>query len=275
MRTSVVIAAWNNQAMLDKTLRDLSRQTMMPDEIIVVDDGSETRLDARGHTLIALPKHEQPRTSGFARNIGVMYSSGDAIIICDHDQAIVSDAIESLVVRNDCIVSARRYGLEFDTDDADATDAILREKGELIDTNAPDMEHCLAMIPRHIFDALGGYDTESFTKWGWTNFDFSRRADELGFKTVVAKRPSGHTLYTFDRSSPFDRDFRAAAGEYHKRYGHLSMNQECDGCASVGVRYVGGNKGNILVMTDEDTFDQYKQMSELDRENVRTELGTS
>lgn len=275
MKVSVVIAAWNNQAMLDKTLRDLSRQTRKPDEIVVVDDGSDTPLHSNDVWMVWLDKHSEPRTSGFARNEGVKVASGDVIIFCDHDQALVSDAIESLTARDDCIITARRYGLESDTDDPDETYRKLHAEFKLPNTPFADMEHCLAMIPRYIFDDVGGYDTEAFRLWGWTNYDFSRRAMAKGHIIAPAINRNKDTLYTFNRPHGFVGDLRGAANEYHTRYGHLSLNQECDECYKVGLRYAGNGVSNIPVFSDEDYFDSYKQAAELARMNERTDLGVS
>lgn len=259
MKVSVVIAAWNKQELLDSTLADLARQTVKPDEIMVVDDGSNPALVIpETVSCLRLGWHEKPRTSGFARNAGIACATFDAIIICDHDQAIVSDAIESLMTDYDDLTmkTARRFGLGCQWDgptEANEIDAYLRAHDMLLDTSDPGPEQCLAMIPRRVFEMVGLYDTDNFKAWGWTNLDFHRRVKNCkAIRSVAAQRPSGHTLFTFDRPHEFFRDFRAAANEYHAKYGHLSLNQQCDGCAGVGLHYEGNGVENNPVFDDED-----------------------
>lgn len=93
MRISVIVLTYERSDALDLVLRGLMRQTVLPDEVIVTDDGSgpATRAcvvqRARGfpsRLVFLTGTHDGPRM-GRARNRGIAAATGDYVIFLDGD----------------------------------------------------------------------------------------------------------------------------------------------------------------------------------------------
>jgi glycosyltransferase involved in cell wall biosynthesis len=87
MRVSVVIAAWNSEAYIAEAIESVLGQTVPPDEVIVIDDGSTdgTRgvLDSFGDRIIALTQANSGQA--VAVNRGLALARGELIGFCDAD----------------------------------------------------------------------------------------------------------------------------------------------------------------------------------------------
>jgi len=87
---SVVIPVWNGAAHLAQCLKALEASTRKPDEIVVVDDGSddESVAIARAHGSKVVYVTGGPLGPATARNRGVSASSGEIIVFIDCDVAV-------------------------------------------------------------------------------------------------------------------------------------------------------------------------------------------
>ena len=87
---SVVIPVWNGIAHLAKCLEALEASTRKPDEIVVVDDGSDddSAAVARAHECKIVGVADGPLGPATARNRGVSASSGEIIVFIDCDVAV-------------------------------------------------------------------------------------------------------------------------------------------------------------------------------------------
>lgn len=94
---SVVIPAYNAAATLPDCLAALRSQTRLPDEVIVVDDGSQdgtaSAVAAAGVRLLRQP-HSGPAA---ARNLGIRNARGDVILFTDADCEPAPDWVEQMV----------------------------------------------------------------------------------------------------------------------------------------------------------------------------------
>ena len=94
---SVIVAAYNEERHIKRLLDSLSAQTLAPQEVIVVDDGShdQTAAIARacGVTVISTA-HRGP---AHARNCGARYASGDILVFADGDMACSDVYVARLV----------------------------------------------------------------------------------------------------------------------------------------------------------------------------------
>lgn len=97
MRITAVIPAYNAQVWIDEAIKSVLKQTRVPDEILVVDDGSTDATALRATTLgvrvLSLPKHGG---EGAARNFGIQHATGDVIAWLDADNDWASQHIELL-----------------------------------------------------------------------------------------------------------------------------------------------------------------------------------
>lgn len=86
---SVVIATRNRSQWLENTIGSLTKQTRLPDEIIIVDNASTDDTRAVVHKLQKkLPLryiYEAKKGIPYARNCGVQAASGDLIVFIDDD----------------------------------------------------------------------------------------------------------------------------------------------------------------------------------------------
>ena len=107
MRTTAVVAAYNEEKTIAAVLQALTRSPLIG-EVIVVSDGSDDRTveiarEFEGVRTIAL--HEN-HGKGFAMAVGVANASNDVLFFCDGDMYNVTDAhIAALVepvLRNEC-----------------------------------------------------------------------------------------------------------------------------------------------------------------------------
>ncbi len=85
MRISVVIAAYNAAALLPETLAAVGAQTLAPDEVIVVDDGSTDETSTRARSFGAHVISTPNRGVSAARNTGIAAAAGDWIALLDAD----------------------------------------------------------------------------------------------------------------------------------------------------------------------------------------------
>jgi polyisoprenyl-phosphate glycosyltransferase len=107
LRTTAVIAAWNEEKTIADVLRALTASPLI-DEVIVVSDGSDDRTVEicrafEGVRTIALHANHG---KGFAMAAGVANASNDILFFCDGDMYNVTEehiaALIMPVVRNEC-----------------------------------------------------------------------------------------------------------------------------------------------------------------------------
>jgi glycosyltransferase involved in cell wall biosynthesis len=87
MRISAVMAVYNTERYVTEALESVFAQTLLPDEIIVVDDGSTDRtpeiLESFSGRLRVI--HQSNKGPGAALNVGVTAATGDCIAFLDAD----------------------------------------------------------------------------------------------------------------------------------------------------------------------------------------------
>lgn len=95
MTISVVIAACNAEATLAETLASVLAQTRLPEQVIVVDDGSTDRtaeIAGAASTAIQVVRQSN-RGAPAAMNTGVGQATGDCIAFVDADDLWVQDKL--------------------------------------------------------------------------------------------------------------------------------------------------------------------------------------
>lgn len=96
MHVSVVIAAYNAEAYIAEAIQSVLGQTVPPDEVIVIDDGSRdgTRsvLDRFGSRIVALTQENSGQA--VAVNKGLAMARGELIGFCDADDLWTARKLE-------------------------------------------------------------------------------------------------------------------------------------------------------------------------------------
>ncbi len=127
---SVIIPTWNGEPWLDKVLAGLKRQTLAPDEIIVIDSGSSDAtlsiVRRYGVRLVAIA--QQDFDHGGTRTMAANLAMGEILVFMTQDAVPAADnALEGLVrpfAQDEKIAAA--YGRQLPNSDATPFSAHLR-----------------------------------------------------------------------------------------------------------------------------------------------------
>ncbi len=96
---SVIISTYNRADLLPDAIESLLNQTYVPDEIVVVDDGSTDNtsdiLALYAPSVIAITQPNRGPSAG--RNVGLRIATGDLIAFLDSDDTLHSNSIERRV----------------------------------------------------------------------------------------------------------------------------------------------------------------------------------
>ncbi len=189
---SVIIPNYNYEKYITRTIDSVLEQTYKHIEIIVVDDGSKDNslkvLEKYGHKITVLEQANQGVS--LARNTGVAVSSGEYVAFLDADDIWLPAKLEAqmqkffdnpdfglvhcsmtYIDRNDEISGENRNGKEGRL----ASDILRLDGGAIVGAGST----CL--IPKRIFDEVGGFDLDQTTAADW---DFCYRVAkkyEIGF----------------------------------------------------------------------------------------------
>lgn len=99
---SVVLVAFNGEKFIDKTLASLYKQTLLPAELIVVDNASRDRtvdLVQRNFSKVKIIKNKKNYHYAGAVNIGMEAAAGDLVLLLHQDMVLKEDFIEVLYRR--------------------------------------------------------------------------------------------------------------------------------------------------------------------------------
>jgi len=100
---SVVVTTYNRADKLRRMLESITRQTIAPDEIVVVNDGSRTDYTSVKQWAKSLPnltwKDVLNNGVSSARNLGIQTTASTFIAFCDDDDYFLPDHIDQLSKR--------------------------------------------------------------------------------------------------------------------------------------------------------------------------------
>jgi len=124
---SIIIATKNRQSDLQRCVRSVGEQTTIPNEVIIVDDGSltssyvqelESKLDER--TELIHTESDGPPGLSVARNTGIREASSEITLVVDDDTELGSTYIEQLVAWYERIDDSDFVGVAgYDSDQRD------------------------------------------------------------------------------------------------------------------------------------------------------------
>ena len=100
MTVAVIIPVYNSSSLLGDTLLALSLGTRLPDELIVVDDGSTddsaSIAESYGAHVVSMPRNIGP---GACRNQGALLSKSELLIFLDADTCVHPKTVEQMIER--------------------------------------------------------------------------------------------------------------------------------------------------------------------------------
>ncbi|WP_133176545.1 glycosyltransferase [Nocardioides currus] len=205
---SVVVAHFEQQAELDRTLAALRRQTRVPDEVVVADDGSR-----RAPTVPPGVRLVRQDDDGFraaaVRNLGVAASTGDVVVMLDADTTPEPRFVERMASLPEALPEALVVGRRRHADlTGTGPDVPIEELGpareldepawlraahtdtrDLLDADSTAHRFVIAAVlacSRWWYDELGGFD-ESFRAYGGEDWELAHRSWTAG--GLLAHRP--------------------------------------------------------------------------------------
>lgn len=199
---SAIVPMFNGGAFIEEAIRSILAQTLKPDEIIVVDDGSTDGGPAIVARLaetspIRVIRQENAGQSS-ARNIGVDHARGDLIAFLDQDDIWYPDHLAQLVKP---FLEERSVGLGWTYSNLDEIgkggDVICYGFLDSLEAKHPkrDIFSCIArdmfilpsasVICRRAFLSVGGFDERLS---GYEDDDLFLRMFHAGFENVYLKQ---------------------------------------------------------------------------------------
>jgi glycosyltransferase involved in cell wall biosynthesis len=211
---TAIIPLYNGAEYIEEAIRSVLAQTLLPIELIVVDDGSTDRGPQIVEQLAAeqsarLPirlLHKANGGQSSARNLGVRHASGDLIAFLDQDDLWYPDHLAKLV-RPFLEQGSRELGWVYsDLDEIDEDgNMITRSFLSTMGTQHPKRElfACLredmfvlpsaSLISRQALQAVGGFDERLM---GYEDDDLFLRLFRCGYDNVyLAERLSQWRIY--------------------------------------------------------------------------------
>jgi glycosyltransferase involved in cell wall biosynthesis len=260
MRISLIISVYNRLELLQKCLQSLNRQTRLPDEIILTDDGSDE--DILGLLEEWKPRftmpfrlvrqaHEQFRLARL-RNNGVFASTGDLLLFIDQDIVPAPGYIERFAT----LTCPRRflvgYPVRLTSEQSERLDEGVLRDGDILSVTTPEQRAKVLRQYRkdrlnNILFALGlsahgtklrggvcgilredylrvnGYD-EHFVGWGNEDDDMGRRLLAAGVKglNVIRTECPLHLFHppNHDNGRRVNRDYASSSQQRIREQGY-------------------------------------------------------
>jgi glycosyltransferase involved in cell wall biosynthesis len=227
---TAIVPLFNGAPYIREAIQSIIDQELLPDEIIVVDDGSTddgpdiVAEMARHHPIRLLHKANGGQSS--ARNLGADHAHGDLIAFLDQDDAWYPNHLTELVKP---FLQTRAVELGWSYSDLDETN----EAGEMITHGflstrqaahpKRDVASCLkhdmfvlpsaSLISRRAFRAVGGFDERLS---GYEDDDFFLRMFLAGFDNMFVQY-SLSKWRIYDTSSSYSQLMAASRAVYAKK----------------------------------------------------------
>ncbi|PIE67493.1 MAG: hypothetical protein CSA23_03440 [Deltaproteobacteria bacterium] len=200
LKVSVVVPALNCADYIEEAIESLLAQTMAPDEIIVVDNGStDATLDRIKHFASKLiVSHEPKRGASAARNTGVKLACNELIAFLDSDDISTPTRLEKQVktLERDNDAAMVFCDVEYCDEAGKPTGQVITYPGyrrdaflgQLFERNRIPSTSA-AMVRRSAFELAGGFDE---------NYSFNEEYDlwlRIAAKNPVAYLPEPLVTY--------------------------------------------------------------------------------
>lgn len=202
MSADLVIPDLDGGEMLLRCLSSVLNQTVRPDRVIVVDDGSTVPTSSRLHDLVShveVVRDEDNAGFATAANRGIATSSGEFVALINNDVILEKDWLEAILesMRGDERIGACQTVLAMpdgrvDGAGVDLSDGTIRQRGygsslEDLDSSAVDAVSATATVyRREALDSLGSnqWFREEFGSY-YEDVELSLALSARGWKVVV------------------------------------------------------------------------------------------
>ena len=227
-RVSVVIAFYNGSRWLERALESVKNQTVKPDEIIVVNDGSS---EDESKFLIGIQQsfnfrilNQENAGQSAARNFGISEATSDYICLLDQDDYFLPKHIEDLIEVAD--FDHPKFGFAYgDLWRTDESGRVLSHSCINIESQHPHTQlktmirtnmyilPSASLIKKSAFIDVGGFDPELR---GYEDDDLFLRMFVAGYVNCFTPKPV--TAWTVNNSSTsFTESMRRSRFLYFKK----------------------------------------------------------
>jgi glycosyltransferase involved in cell wall biosynthesis len=224
---SVVIPNYNYSRFLRETIDSVLAQTYREIEVIVVDDGStdDSKEILAGYSDRIQTVFQQNQGVSAARNNGVKASRGKYVAFLDADDSWMPEKIEKQMARfaaDDSLGLVHVGVREIDADGNVLLDRLEGLEGEVAkELLMLKREGVLGggsglMVPRVIFDEVGGFDTRLSTSADWDLFYQIASRHPVGFVPELLIRYRVHTSNMHSNVEVMEHDMSIA---FEKAFG--------------------------------------------------------
>lgn len=195
---SVVIPTYNAEDFISLQLEALLKSSVLPDEIIVSDNGSTDRTPSivaeweQKSTLIRRTDSSSQRGVSYARNLGCSQAEGKLLLVCDADDIVAPTWVEAMV---DALADADLVGsghqlLLFDEPSSSYQLGDINIQQPQVFEGIPYVLGASMGFKREVFEALEGFDLSY--QAGHDEVDFCLRATTQGFQLGWVDKPLIH-----------------------------------------------------------------------------------
>jgi len=226
---SVVIAAYNEETVIARTIRAVLANAYEPLEIIVIDDGSHdgTANEVRANFGEAVTLLEQANGGkASALNLGIAVAKGEIIIALDADTVFARDTIEKLVRHfRDPIVGAVAGNVKVGNRMNPLThwQSIEYVTSQNLDRRAYAIINSVTVVPgavgawrREAILQAGGYTTDTMAE----DMDLTWRIRRIGWRIETESSAIGYTEAPDSFRALFKQRFRWAFGTLQSLWKH-------------------------------------------------------
>lgn len=200
---SLILPYFNRPKLMPIVINSILRNSIAPDEVIVIDDGSrydcEKLVKKFKYKYIKLPKKSEYRNSSHAYNVGIKESKSDVCVLCPAELIHGPQNFEIIkrTINDDMLLIGSRvyfqgefaYLLPWIKNEPEKIESQdnVRAYGEgnqdyhII--RHDDMQSGIHAVYKKRLLEVNGYD-EELTSWGHNDSDMRRRLKELGLYEV-------------------------------------------------------------------------------------------
>lgn len=232
MKISILIPCFNEELSLERCIISCLEQTHIPDEIIVVNDGSTDKsseiLDKYKEQVKIVQNHTRLGNKSFVHEIGLAYVTGDVIITTDADSVLDKRFIENIIkeFEDPQVVASAGYVKSIKQNWLTACRQIDYLISQEIHKTAQGLINALYVIPgcaaayrTDIFKKVISFDHDTLTE----DLDFTYKYHKNNLKITFCKDA---IVYTQDPSTI--RDYilqlrRWHAGNWQNLQKHISV----------------------------------------------------
>lgn len=182
---SVVIPAYNAERFIGETLRSVFEQTRLPDEVIVVDDGSSDRTEdlVRSFSGITYCKQSNGGTAA-ALNTGIQMANSKYLALLDHDDIWIPEKLERQIIELNQNKDISMVFTMIENFFSSWISTELKSKIETPTTPQVGIHKSSLFIKKEDFLKVGLFSTKSHTQ---ELLDWFARAKEMGLKEMVIR----------------------------------------------------------------------------------------